>query len=299
MAAIEAEGLTKRFGPVWALRECSFAVPSGSIVGLMGPNGAGKTTLLHIAVGLLNADAGSIRIFGRSPQNELEKILPRIGFVPQDRPLYKGFTVEETLKLGRRLNPGWDETSAREALAQGTIPLGRQLGQLSKGQQAQVALSLALGKRAEILLLDEPLAGLDPLARRGFLQALLAEAAQRGTTVVLTSHVIADVERVCDHLIVLGAGTIQLAGPIDRLVHEHVLITAPRTAEEAIVASAPVIAVERADRQIRALLGTTSSALPDWPVGNGFEIRPPSLEEIVFAYLENPQEKHERPEMAR
>ena len=162
MTALKTEGLGKRYRTAWGLRDCTFELPAGRVAALVGPNGAGKTTLLHLAVGLLAPSAGRIWVLGASPEHRLRDILPRIGFVAQDHPLYHDFTVEETLTMGRALNPAWDAGLAVERLRGLHIPMNRRVGSLSGGQRAQVALSLALGKRPELLLLDEPLASLDP-----------------------------------------------------------------------------------------------------------------------------------------
>ena len=184
---------------------------------LVGPNGAGKTTLLHLSMGLLEPTAGSVQIFGLSPTAQAGEALPRLGFVAQDHPLYKGFTVEELLTLGRKLNPRWDDALARARMQKLGIPLNRRAGKLSGGQQAQVALVLALAKRPDLLLLDEPLASLDPLARREFLRTLMDAVAETGLTVLLSSHIIGDLERVCDYLVILSASQVQLAGDMQEI----------------------------------------------------------------------------------
>jgi ABC-2 type transport system ATP-binding protein len=218
MTALNSTDLGKRFGRRWALEGCSFEVPEGTVAALVGPNGAGKTTLLHLAAGLLTPTAGSVRVFDADPVTDVT-LLPRIGLVAQEMPLYRSFTVAETLTLGRRLNPRWDQERVTERLDQLGIPLTQKVGTLSGGQRAQVALAVALGKRPDLLLLDEPLASLDPLARREFMQTLMQTAAEGDLTIVLSSHLIADLERVCDHLVLLAAGHTQLAGSIESLVH--------------------------------------------------------------------------------
>src|SRR5437764_6901372 len=195
---LETDQLGKRYGNTWALRDCSLHLPAGRIAALVGPNGAGKTTLLHLAVGLLRPDAGEVRVFGRDPRS----VLPDIGFVAQDTPLYRDFTAAELITMGSKLNRRrWDAALARERLARLGIPPDKPVGKLSGGQRAQVALALALAKRPRLLLLDEPIASLDPLARREFLQSLMGSVAETGTTVLLSSHLLADLERVCDYLI--------------------------------------------------------------------------------------------------
>src|SRR5215813_603389 len=225
---LEARGLSKRYGRTWALRDCTVTLPTGRVAALVGPNGAGKTTLLHLAVGLLEPTSGEVMTCGLSPVRQPREVLPRIGFLAQDHPLYKGFRVAEMLTLGRKLNPRWDDTVVQARLQRLGIPLDRRVGKLSGGQQAQVALGLALAKRPELLLLDEPVASLDPLARREFLRAL-AEAAGTGElTVLLSSHIIADLEQVCDYLIILSASRVQLVGEIGEIRRTHAMLTVPR-----------------------------------------------------------------------
>jgi ABC-2 type transport system ATP-binding protein len=202
-AALQASGLGKRYRRTWALRDCNLTVPRGRIAALVGPNGAGKTTLLHLAVGLLAPTTGTIRVLD---QPAGDPGLPaQVGFVAQDTPLYRDFTAAEHLTMGVKLNRRFDQTQARDRLERLGIQLDRRVGTLSGGQRAQVALALALAKRPQLLLLDEPLASLDPLARREFLQTLMGAVAEHGVTVVLSSHLLADLERVCDYLIVLSA----------------------------------------------------------------------------------------------
>ncbi|TMD60994.1 MAG: ATP-binding cassette domain-containing protein [Chloroflexi bacterium] len=281
--ALEAVNVSKRFGRVLALNDCSFAVPAGRIVGLVGPNGAGKTTLLHIAVGLAEPTSGRVHVFGISAREDVLGVLSRVGFVAQERPLYRGFTVADMLELGRRLNARWDFAYARQRVANAGVALDRKIGSLSGGERAQVALSLALGKRPELLLLDEPLGGLDPLARRSFLQELMSTAAESGVTVILTSHEIAAIERTCDYLVILGRGRAELAGDIDTVVGSHVAVTAPSRYEEFIRTHSAIVDTERTERQISALVRVSQAV--DWPTGNGLQVRPVNLEELVLAYL--------------
>ena len=170
--------LGKRYGSRWALQDCSLELEPGSVTALVGPNGAGKTTLLQLAVGLGRPSAGTVRVLGHDPLREAGAVLPRIGFVAQDHPLYRGFSVAETLRLGRKLNPSWDDELARDRIEQLGVSPRQKVGKLSGGQQAQVALTLALAKRPELLLLDEPVASLDPLARREFLQSVMEAVAE-------------------------------------------------------------------------------------------------------------------------
>jgi ABC-2 type transport system ATP-binding protein len=274
--ALEADSLGRRYGRAWALRDCSFQLPAGRVAALVGPNGAGKTTLLHLAVGLLTPTTGSVRVFGAPPQSAR----PRVGFVAQDHPLYRTFSVGETLTLGRKLNPHWDDALAKTRLQRLGIALDRPVGKLSGGQQAQLALTLALAKQPDLLLLDEPVASLDPLARRDFLRAL-AEIGEEGrVTVLLSSHIIADLERVCDYLIILSAARAQLVGEISEIVRTHKRLTAPRRTPGAIAGVATIVEEYSTPRQTQLLVRT------DEPLSDStWEVADVSLEEIVLAYL--------------
>src|ERR1700716_637608 len=252
--AIHATRLGKRYGNRWALRDCSLRVPAGRITGLVGPNGAGKTTLLRMAVGLIKATAGAVSIFGLAPTEQPTLVLARVGFVPQDRPLYRRFTVGDILRLGRKLNPRWDQGLVEARLARLEIALNRKVAHLSGGQQAQVSLALALGKRPDLLLLDEPLSNLDPLARRAFMSSLVEVVASEGLSVILSSHVVSELERVCDHLVILNGGHVQVVGDIDELVALHKLLIAPRQDSDVIDGDATVIQATHTDRQSAMLV---------------------------------------------
>jgi ABC-2 type transport system ATP-binding protein len=280
LPALETSVLGKRYRSLWALRDCTLEVPAGSVTALVGPNGAGKTTLLHLAVGLSEPSEGRVRVFGASPREEPEQVLPRIGFVAQDHPLYRGFRLRELLKLGAALNPGWDDELARERLERLGLPLGRKAGTLSGGQQAQVALTLALAKRPELLVLDEPVASLDPLARREFLQSLMEAVADGGLTVVLSSHILADLERVCDHLVILSRSHVQLAGPIDEIVAAHRVLTGARSDPKSVARVHAVVHESHTERQTTMLV-RANGHLYD----TRWQVDEVSLEEIVLAYL--------------
>jgi ABC-2 type transport system ATP-binding protein len=281
-AALETTGLGKRYRRTWALKDCTLAVPEGRVAALVGPNGAGKTTLLHLAVGLLKPTSGSIRLLDRHSGSP--GLLERVGFVAQDSPLYRDFTVADLLTFGRKLNRRFDPALARERLDQLGIPMDRRAGKLSGGQRAQVALALALAKQPELLLLDEPLASLDPLARREFLQTLMGGVAEQGVTVVLSSHLLADLERVCDYLIVLARGQVQVLGAVDDLLDQHRLLVGPyRDPGFPIPGVAQVVRSSHTDRQT-SLLVRTAGAITD-PAWKAHEI---SLEDLVLAYLADP-----------
>jgi ABC-2 type transport system ATP-binding protein len=219
--ALEIEQLTRRYGSTWALRDCSLRIPQGRVVALVGPNGAGKTTLLKLAVGLENPDAGRITVLGLSPTAQAVAVLPRIGFLAQERPLYRRFTVEDLFRFGNRLNLRWDQDLAIGWVRERGIPLDRPVGNLSSGQQAQVALAMVIAKRPTLLLLDEPVAGLDPLARQRFLQSLIEIVAAEKLTAILSSHIISELQHTCDHLVILAHGRIQLEGDIEELLRAH------------------------------------------------------------------------------
>jgi ABC-2 type transport system ATP-binding protein len=279
--ALETENLSKRYGGTWALRDCALTIPTGRVAALVGPNGAGKTTLLHLAVGLLQPTAGEVRVCGISPRERPKEALPRVGFVAQDHPLYRGFRVSEMLTLGRKLNPRWDDTVARARLERLGIPLDRPIGKLSGGQQAQVSLALVVAKRPELILLDEPLASLDPLARREFLRALVDAATEDGLTVLLSSHIIGDLERVCDYLVILAAARVQLAGDIEEIRSTHRALIGPAVEAERIAGMFSVIGENPSGRSATLLVRGADAAPPP-----GWEAREATLEEIVLAYLE-------------
>ena len=277
---LETTKLSKRYGRTWALQDCTLSVPAGRVAALVGPNGAGKTTLLHLSVGLLEPTEGSVQTFGLSPTAQAGEALPRLGFVAQDHPLYKGFTVAELLTLGRKLNPRWDDALARARMQKLGIPLNWRAGRLSGGQQAQIALVLALAKRPDLLLLDEPLASLDPLARREFLRTLMDAVAETGLTVLLSSHIIGDLERVCDYLIILSASHVQIAGDMQEVAKTHKRLIGPRQDEAAVASVHTVIEASHTERQTTLLVRTNGPLFdPSW------EMEEMSMEDIVLAYL--------------
>jgi ABC-2 type transport system ATP-binding protein len=218
--ALTTHGLGKRYGQRQALADCTLSIPAGNIVGLVGPNGAGKTTLLHLAVGLLAPTSGTIEVLGGRPASGPAQ-LAKVGFVAQDSPVYAGFTVTDHLRFGAHMNPGWDAALARDRIRALGLDPRQRAGQLSGGQRAQLALTLALAKRPELLILDEPIASLDPLARSEFLRGLAEFTAARQLSVVMSSHLVSDLERICDYLVVLVASRVQLAGPVAGLLASH------------------------------------------------------------------------------
>jgi ABC-2 type transport system ATP-binding protein len=277
--AIDTSRLGKRYGGRHALQECTLSIPTGRVVGLVGTNGAGKTTLLHLAVGLLEPSEGSIRVFDEPPGRTSEQ-LARVGFLAQNAPLYASLSVVEHLRLGARLNRHWDAAFAETRIARLGLALDARAGRLSGGQRAQLALTMAIAKRLDLLLLDEPVASLDPLARREFLSDLMQIATERGPTVVLSSHSIADVERVCDHLVVLADGRVRLAGDIDELLADHRVLTGPRRERVATVPGYEIVLASSTERQTTLLVRGSAPVLdPHWSVV------PVGLEELVLAYL--------------
>jgi ABC-2 type transport system ATP-binding protein len=261
------------------LRDCTLDVPAGRIAGLVGPNGAGKTTLLHLAVGLLAPTEGRIEVAG-GPAGAGPAQLARVGFVAQDTPVYSGLSVADHLRFGARMNPGWDAGLAKQRIADLGLDPKQKAGQLSGGQRAQLALTLALAKRPEVLILDEPVASLDPMARREFLQSLMAYVAEFEVSVLLSSHLIADLERVCDHLIVLVASRVCLTGDVDELLAHHRRLTGPRRDPASLPPEQVVVEASHTDRQSTFLVRTEAPiADPDW------RVEEVGLEDVVLAYM--------------
>jgi ABC-2 type transport system ATP-binding protein len=279
---IEASGLGKRYGRRWALAGCTLAVPAGRVTGLVGPNGAGKTTLLQLAAGLLEPTAGTIRVLGERAAGTRAQIA-RVGFVAQDAPVYAGLSVAGHLRMGAWLSPGWDGKLAARRISQLGFDPGQRAGSLSGGQRAQLALTLATAKRSELLLLDEPVASLDPLARREFLRDLMETVAEQQVSVVLSSHLMSDIERVCDYLIVLVASRVRVAGETEELLATHHRLSGPRRDPRSLPASWDVIEESHAGKQSTLLVRTSGPVLdPAWTV------RPVSLEDLVLAYMSQP-----------
>ena len=277
--AIETHRLTKQYRRVTALSDCSITVPEGRISALVGPNGAGKTTLLRLLSGLASPTSGEAAILGGAPRQD-PAFLAEIGFLAQEIPLYRRMSAEDHIGLGAHMNPRWDGASVRDRLNGLNIPLDRAVGTLSGGQRAQVALALTLAKRPRVLLLDEPVAALDPLARRHFLGTLVDAVAAGELTVVLSSHLVADIERVCDHLILLASSRVQLCGDIEGLLAEHQVLVGPRKDTSVIERDHTVVQTERTARQTTMLVRMNGPlADPEW------EAEDVSLEELVLGYM--------------
>jgi ABC-2 type transport system ATP-binding protein len=276
---IQTRGLSKRYRKVTALSEATLTVPEGRMSALIGPNGAGKTTLLRLLTGLARPTGGDVSVLGGTPRQDPD-FLASIGFLAQEIPLYRRFTAEDHISAGAHLNPRWDAASARQRLKSLDIPLDQAAGTLSGGQRAQLALALTLAKRPSLLLLDEPAAALDPLARRHFLATLAEAVAGGGLTVVLSSHLIADLERVCDHLILLGASRVQLYGDIDTLLAQHQVLVGPRKDTTAIEKNHTLVQAVRTARQTTLLIRRNGPVIdPAW------EAADVGLEELVLGYM--------------
>lgn len=276
---LSAERLGKRFGLQWALRGLSLEVPCGRIVALVGPNGAGKTTFLQMTMGFIAPSEGNVEVFGISPRKDAHAFLPRVGYAFQDPPLFRRFSVRDLLTMGRRLNPGWDQDLALRRLRMLGIPFDRRVGELSGGMRAQVALVLALAKRPELLLLDEPMASLDPLARNDFMQLLMGATADQGLTVILSSHIIGDVKVSCDYLVLLTGGVTKLIGDIDTIVAGHRRLIGPIEALPSARAH-DVVQQDLGERQANLLVALNGP----WRDPRWQEL-PVALEDIVVAYL--------------
>ncbi|MEU6115746.1 ABC transporter ATP-binding protein [Streptomyces sp. NPDC047117] len=282
--AVEAHGLGKKYRRGWALQDVSFRVPAGRICALVGPNGAGKSTFLGAATRLVRPTAGTLELFGVPVTDPA--VLTRFSFLAQDKPLYKRFTVAETLRMGRELNPGWDQAAAERIVRSGDVPLTAKVGTLSGGQRTRVAFALAFGKRPRLLLLDEPMADLDPLARHELSGLLMAEAAEHGTTVIMASHVLPELEDMCDFLLVLTGGRLRMAGDTDVLLDAHALVTGATedgTLPRALTAACTVVENRVTGRQFTALVrgDGPGAEVPEGP----WETVSPGLEEVLLGHL--------------
>ncbi|MDQ2814305.1 MAG: ABC transporter ATP-binding protein [Actinomycetota bacterium] len=283
MNVIEATGLGKRYWATWALRDCTLAIPPGRVAALVGPNGAGKTTLMHLAVGLTAPSQGQVTVLGGRPAGS-PGALSRVAFVAQDVPLYRHLRVKDMVHLARNLNgPRWDQPRADQRLAALNIPPRRKVGKLSGGQQAQVALTIALARRPEFLVLDEPLAPLDPLARHEFLASVMESVAEDGTSVLFSSHVLAELERIADYLVVLAGGRVQVAGDVDTLLAGHQILTGPAAVPPG--AQFDVVYAQQGSAQAHLLVRQRAAAAQ--PPGS-WQAHPVTLEELVLAYLREP-----------
>jgi ABC-2 type transport system ATP-binding protein len=287
-AVIEAAGLGKRYRKLSALTDCTLSIPSGHVVGLVGPNGAGKSTLLKLATGMLAPTTGTIEVLGGRPAAGPAQ-LARVGYLPQDAPIYPALSVADHLRLGAHLNPGWDAALARSRVERLELDIRQKAGTLSGGQRAQLALTLAVAKRPELLILDEPVASLDPLARREFLQDLMEIVSEQSVSVVLSSHLISDLERVCDCVIVLVDSRVRVAGPVDELLAAHHLLSGPRRDPASLPDGLEVISASHTDVQSTLLVRMGGPVFdPAWTVSDV------SLEDLVLAYMKQAAGRSDR-----
>ena len=300
MNIVETSGLGKRYGRTWALRECTLAIPDGRVAALVGPNGAGKSTLLNLAVGLAEPTAGGVRVLGGHTAGSVAA-LAGIAFVAQDTPLYKNLSAADMLHLTRNLNRRFDQRFAEARLSELGIALKRKAGQLSGGQRAQLALTLALARRPRLLVLDEPMATLDPIARHDFMASVMAATAGDGISVLLSSHVLAELERVADYLILVSRGRVQMAGEVEDLLASHRVLTGPAAEAGAYAGRAAVVHASRAEGRARLLVLASAAD----PVPAGCQAHPAGLEELVLGYLREtgaaprPSQNRARPEAAK
>ena len=284
MTALHASGLGKRYRQRWALSDCTLEIPEGRVAGLVGPHGAGKSTLLNLAVGLLTPDAGTVTVLDGQPGSGPAQ-LAQVGFVAQDTPVYAGLSVADHLRFGAHLNPGWDAAYAEDRIERLGLDPGQRAGKLSGGQRAQLALTVALAKRPRLLILDEPGASLDPLARREFLQDLMEAVAEWEVSVILSSHLVNDLERVCDYLVVLAASRVQIAGDVDALIASHHRLIGPRRDPASLPSDQQVIQASHTDRQSTLIVQSRHPVLdPAWTVEQL------NLEDLVLAYMSQASE---------
>jgi ABC-2 type transport system ATP-binding protein len=281
---IETHGLGKCYGRTWALRECTLAIPAGHVTALVGPNGAGKSTLLNLAVGLAVPTAGSVAVLDGWPAGS-PAALDGIAFVAQDMPLYRNLSAADLVHMTGNLNWRFDRRFAEARLGELGIPLGRKAGKLSGGQQAQLALTLALARRPHLLVLDEPMAMLDPLARHEFMATVMTAVADDGVSVVLSSHVLAELERVADYLVLVSHGHVQVAGEVDDLLASHRVLSGPSADMDRYTERLTVVHTRRSDAQAHLLVRTNTTTDPVPP---GWQAHPVGLEELTLAYLREP-----------
>ena len=283
MNVIETHALAKSYGSTKALHDCTLAIPDGHVVALVGPNGAGKSTLLNLAVGLATPTAGDVTVLDGFPAGSLPA-LAEIAFVAQDTPLYKNFSAADLLHLTRNLNRRFDPSYAAHRLGELGIPLTQKAGKMSGGQQAQLALTLALARRPQLLVLDEPMAMLDPLARHDFMATVMTAMVDDGVSVVLSSHVLAELERVADYLVVVSSGSVQVVGEVDDLLANHRLLSGPAAEVDRYSAHWRVVHASCAASQAHLVVRCSASE----PIPPGWEAHSLTLEELTLAYLREP-----------
>lgn len=276
---VELRGVTKEYRRKIALRDCTLAIPPGRVVALVGSNGAGKSTMLRIMAGLTSPSSGDVSIFGHSGALDTVSQLSRVGYLDQDRPLYRGFRVSEMLRAAARSNEHWNEQLAKDYLAQLGIGLDQRIRHLSGGQSAQVALTLCLATTPELLILDEPAAALDPAARQDLLQLLMQQVSGGNVSVVLSTHALDDVIAICDYLVVVAHGRVVVADDLEFILQSHRLMRATTT-HNLWPEGAVVIEDRRGTRDGMVLLRM------ELPVTDGrVALEEPTLDEIVLAYM--------------
>lgn len=277
---LETHGLAKRFARRWGLRDCTLSIPPGRVAALVGPNGAGKSTLLRMAAGLWRPTQGTIEVLGERASGENPLLVGRVGYLDQVRPVYRGLRVDELFRFGQATNPAWDMGAARAYVDQLDISPRDRVDRLSGGQQAQVALAMCLAKRPELLILDEPAAALDPVAREDLLRLLMREVAERGTSVVLSTHALGDVASICDYLVILSRSRVVLADDLDFVIQSHRLLNAPTTSTPLLPDGVTVLSTRTSSRDVTHLARTTLPLVDD-----GWRVDEPTLDEIIVAYL--------------
>jgi ABC-2 type transport system ATP-binding protein len=277
---IETNGLARRFGRKWALRDCTLSIPAGRVAALVGPNGAGKSTFLRIAAGLSRPTSGLIKVLGDVPNGSDASLLKRVGYLDQERPLYQGFRVDEMFRFGEGTNPTWNMATAHAYVDQLGISLRDRVNNLSGGQQAQVALTMCLAKQPELLILDEPAAELDPVAREDLLRLLMREVAERGTSVVLSTHALGDVGSICDYLVIMSHSKIVLHDDLEFVVESHRFLSSSSSNAPALPEGATIVDTRIGGREVTYLVRLT---LP--LVEETWQVTEPTLDEIIMAYL--------------
>ena len=277
---IETVDLAKRFGHRWALRDCSLSIPAGKVAALVGPNGAGKSTLLRMAAGLSRPTSGTIRVFGHVPNGNDVSLLRRVRYLDQELPLYRGFRVDEMFRYGEGTNPGWNMATAHAHVEQLGISLRDRVHNLSGGQQAQIALTMCLAKQPELLILDEPAAELDPVAREDLLRLLMSEVAERGTSVVLSTHALSDIGSICDYLVIMSHSKVVLHDDLEFVVESHRFLGASSSSSPVLPEGVVVIDSRTSGRDVTHLVRLTM------PFDDGaWHVTEPTLDEIIMAYL--------------
>lgn len=275
MSALSTTGLSKSYGRKSALRDCTVELPEGKVIGLVGANGGGKSTFLGVAAGMIRPSAGQVRVFGDEVRGHLH---PDAAYLPQHRPLYKDFTIAEMIRTVGAMNQRWSSERVEEALAaHPEMDRSSRVSSLSQGMRTQLAVALCLGRLPKLLMLDEPMSDLDPLAREEFLRLVMTDVAERGTTVVLSSHLLGELRDVCDHLMLLHVGEVLLDGDVEEILDDHLDVIGP--AEDGSSVAGTVIHTRRTGRQQRSLVRTPGSLAAGW------EGQRPELEGLVTDYL--------------